>query len=335
MSKYLSLFVFPVLSALALKLTFGNLMEAGMQPYIEQNCPPLPTSAQPHRLNYTGFDSVDGAICGLVYFFHLALTPDVLPFLTYFMGNFMPLAALLSFESFRQGRHPLLAFPVVFGLLMQVMTVGAKTPIYWLIFILTGAAQRQVDGPKTTITSAHAQSVAFGLFIGAVVPTVCLVVLEDSHVTAIWQLFPLWQYLAQSAHLLVCPASTHKESGYPWVQALYIAAFVFGSSVHVGTLAKANTLEGVKAALMPSLNSLNSAPPHLKVKDFLQWDAFFGFSSTLLATLWFAENASQIMVIALWNIFASVLLGPGAAIAAIALWRESNLHRSSPKEKSQ
>jgi hypothetical protein len=70
-------------------------------------------------------------------------------------------------------------------------------------------------------------------------------------------------------------------------------------------------------------------------RDFLQWDGVFGFGSTLLATLWFAKNTSQFFGILLWNVIASVVVGPGAAIAAVALFREAQLHAfAGEKQKS-
>ncbi|KAJ7724187.1 hypothetical protein DFH07DRAFT_897339 [Mycena maculata] len=340
LNTYIPLVVFPVLSALALKLTYGNVVEAGLLPIIDQNCPAQLTSLEltPHRLDYLGVPSVDQRICGFVSFFHLALTPEVLPFLTYFMASTMALLAIPAFESWRAGRHSILALPVLFGLMMQIMTVGAVLPLYWLIFILTGTAQRRGRGEDTKISAAHAQAVIFGLNLGAGIPSVCLLVLQDPHVTALWQLFPLWQFLAQSGHLLVRRPSADPGSGYSWIRALYIGAFIIASSTHVGTLARAETLEGIKAVFLPSVAPLTSAASNLKALDMLQWDAFFAYTSTLLGTVWFAEDARQAAGIILWNVIGSIMVGPGAAIAAVALWRESHLHPSArveAKEKSK
>ncbi|KAJ7491267.1 hypothetical protein FB451DRAFT_636562 [Mycena latifolia] len=337
LTTYIPLVVFPVLSALALKLTFGNLYASGFLPTIEEGCPAelLSLELTPHRLSYLGVPSVDQAICSVVVVFHLALTPQVLPFLNYFMGTTMALLAIPAVEACRNGRHSILALPVLFGLMMQLMTVGAVLPIYWLVFILTGAAPRLADGENTHISSAHAQAVAFGLTVGAGIPSVCLLVLQDPYVTALWQLFPLWQFLAQCAHLFFRRPSAHSGSGYSWVGALYLGAFIVASSTHLGTMAKAKDLEGVKAIFLPSVAPLTSAAPNMKVLDLLQWDGTFAFASTLLGTLWFARNSRQAICIALWNVVGSVVVGPGAAIAAVALWRESYLHSESSTEEKE
>ncbi|KAJ7273124.1 hypothetical protein C8J57DRAFT_1506671 [Mycena rebaudengoi] len=336
-STYIPLVLFPTLSALTLKLTYGNLYASGFLSTLEEQCPSHLESLEltPHRLPYTGVSSIDKGICSIGFFFHLAFTPAVFPCFTYFMGTSTSLLALPAFESYRNGRHPALALPVVYGMLMQVMTVGAVQPLYWLIFILTGSGQRQAGGEKTKISQAHAEAVIFGLVIGAAIPSICMIVLQDTYVISIWQPFPLWQFLAQSAYLLARPHSAHPESGYISVRALYIGVFILASSIHITTLSKAG---GVKTMFLPSVVPLTSAAPNLQVLNLFQWNTFFSFASVLLGTMWFATNRRQAVCIALWNIVGSVLVGPGATIAAVALWREANLNLQSfvkPQSKSK
>jgi hypothetical protein len=160
----------------------------------------------------------------------------------------------------------MLALPMLFGVLMQVLTVGAILPIYWLLFILTGAAQRRASGQNTIISSAHAQAVVFGLTVGVGIPSLCFLMLQDPYVTALWQLLPLWQQLAQSTHLLIRRPSAHPESGYSWIRALYIGVFIMASSTHIGAVAKAKTLDNIKAVFLPSVAPpLTSAASNMKV----------------------------------------------------------------------
>ncbi|KAJ7273017.1 hypothetical protein C8J57DRAFT_264216 [Mycena rebaudengoi] len=316
----LPMVLFPALSVLAFRFTLGHMITSGLGLTLKQQCS---VTGSAYRLVYTGIPVVDQRLCGLVSLFHLALTPEALPFVATFMVSAVPLLALPAFESVRNGRPALLALPVVFGLVAQLMTVAVIWPMYWLIFILTGAAQRR---PGTHISKAHAQAVVFGITSGAAVPTLCLTVLEDPYVTAVWQFFPVLQWLAQSAHLLVRHPSANAKSGYSWIRALYIGAFMLSAATHIAALSKAQNLENIKALFLPSLVPLTSAAPNLQVRNFLQWDAVFAFGSTLLASVWFAQNAQQAVTIVLWNITGTILVGPGAAIAAVALWRESYLH---------
>ncbi|KAJ7221740.1 hypothetical protein GGX14DRAFT_492694 [Mycena pura] len=322
--------VFTSLSILALKLTVGNFI-ASAQPGEQKQCPTV-LSSTPYRQEYTGLPSVDLALCEFVAFFHLALTPDARPLLSYFFGNALALLAIPAVEAFRPGCSTFLTIPVLFGLAAQVFTAGATFPIYWLAFILSGAAHRRplAGTPSTAVSPAHAQAVVFGLAIGAVVPSMCLLVLQDPHVTALWQLFPLWQFLAQSAHLFVRRRAASPESGFSWIQGLYIAAFMISSSTHIATLAGSSDL---RAVFLPSIAPRTNAPLELKVLDLFQWDFFFAFLSTLLGTVWFAKTTRQALCIVLWNVVGSVIVGPGAAVAAVALWREAYLHPESDDKK--
>ncbi|KAF7359271.1 Citreoviridin biosynthesis protein D [Mycena sanguinolenta] len=312
LSTYVPLVVFPAISAAALKLIFGSFVASGLDQELRLQCPTALSESMPYRLEYLGLPAVDGTLCALVAFFHLAFTPAVRPLLTYFFSTSIPLLALPALEAVHSGRPAILALPVLLGLAGQMFTVGATLPLYWLLFILSGAAQARPAAEasqSTMISTAHVQAVSFGIIVGAGAPS----------------LFPVWQFIAQMGHLIVRPPpkSGAAANGFGWVQALYVASFIVGSSIHLGTLAAATSWRDV---FLPSLEPRVGVAPELKVLDFLQWDCFFGFSSTLLATLWFARTASQALTIALWNVLGSVIVGPGATIAAVALWRESYLH---------
>ncbi|KAJ7184318.1 hypothetical protein C8R46DRAFT_457470 [Mycena filopes] len=338
LNTYIPLILFPVLSALALKLILRNLdTAAGLTPYLEHQCSPpsLHESPHPYRLSYTGLDALDATVCGFVAFFHLALTPTVRPLLTYFLGTSLPLLALPALEAHRRGHSAILSLPVLVGLAGQLFTVGAVLPLYWLVFILSGAAHVAPSPSRTTqISSAHAQATVFSLFIVGVI-SACLLVLSDPHVTALWQLFPLYQFIAQTVHILVRPLANSTAHGFGWIQALYVTSFIAGSSLHLGTIAAAPSVASVFLPRMgpPAVR----VTPELLVLDVLQWDSIFAFGSTLLATVWFARTTRQALAIAVWNVVGSVVVGPGATIAAVALWRESHLHpeTETAKEKSE
>ena len=56
--------------------------------------------------------------------------------------------------------------------------------------------------------------------------------------------------------------------------------------------------------------------------------------SNLLGTLWFASSAKQAALMVLWDLLASVVVGPGAAISGVLLWRERRLN-GAPEEASK
>ncbi|KAF7294721.1 Citreoviridin biosynthesis protein D [Mycena indigotica] len=323
-SMSLAFVVFPLLSALALKQTAGNAFLAGLGPIVQKQCPAMFLSAEltPYRIPYTHISAVDSTFCNFVAFFHLAFTPEVRPLLEYFFGTAFALLAIPAFEAARPGRHSSLALPVIYGLCMQLFTVAAVLPIYWLVFIFTGAHRREPQAGISMISAGHAQAIVFGLIIGVAVPSACLLVLQDATVTALWQLFPVWQYMAQSFHLLL-RRPVPQESGFTWIQVLYAATFMLASSTHLAFVFGDNNL---KAMFVPSFAPRIGAAPNLQVLDLLQWDMGLAFVSTLLATISFGKTTTQRFRILLWNIVSSFVVGPGAAIAAVALWRESQLH---------
>ncbi|KAJ7666032.1 hypothetical protein DFH06DRAFT_984647 [Mycena polygramma] len=268
----------------------------------------------------------------------VALTaPTVHPLLSYFLGTSFPLLALPALEAVRPTRPALLALPVLLGLAGQVLTAGSVLPPYWLLFILSGAARAapSLSTPRA-LSAQHTRAVIFALLLGAGVPSALLLARHDTYATVLWDLFPLWQFFAQTAHLFVRPSRRDTvqpaNAGWGWVQALYIGAFVISSSVHVATLI---TTPSLRAVFLPSIAPRVGAAPELQALDLLQWDVVFAFGSTLLATLWFARTARQLAGILLWNVVGSIVVGPGAAIAAVALWRESYLHSPVENKKSE
>ncbi|KAF7305154.1 hypothetical protein MKEN_01230600 [Mycena kentingensis (nom. inval.)] len=304
MSTTTALVIFSVLSALALKQTGGNAVASGLAASLEQQCS---AALSPHRLPYVGIPAIDDALCGFVTFFHIAFTPKVRPVLHYFFGNALVLLAIPALEAARPGRHYLLGLPVLYGLAMQLFTVP--------FCLYTGSS---------SFSQTPTNGLAFGIFIGAAVPSACLILLQDPKMTALWQLFPVWQFAAQSAHLLVRRSAVH-GSGFPWIQALYICAFLVASSTHVATVFGGPDL---KHLFVPALSPRIGAQTTLQVLDLLQWDMLFAFASTLLGTVWLGRTRREVLLIALWNVVGSALFGPGAAISAVALWRESHLHRA-------
>ncbi|KAF5373138.1 hypothetical protein D9758_001723 [Tetrapyrgos nigripes] len=322
----LPIVTFPVLAAFALNFVVGHTQSSGWGEKLRIQCE---SSETPYALPYSGITQVDGALCILVSVFHASFTSVSLPFTFWFLISAVPVTAFLYVEAFRR-RVPSLPikYPIIPGILMQTATFGATIPMWWLFAILTGVTNLRPSSATTTVAQGHALAIAFGIFIGMFIPTISMFALLDPYVTAVWQFFPLFVSFAIAAHLLVRPTSKDQESGHTIISILYIASFIFSSSVHLAVVSsRLHDLGRLKAFFFPSTSVLDlSLNDDLHALHLLQWDALFGFGSAILGTLWFARSRMQLLGLLAWHIVAIPVMGPGAAITGVALWRESHLN---------
>lgn len=325
----LALIVFPSLTALAVSVIFGRFKSAGVDLQLRQHCLPVGGSVPTtYLLQYTGLRALDKILCPLVTFFHnLMDSPTSLSFLGYAIGTSGPLITLPLLESYRLGRSSFVAYPVIWGLLSQIATVGITYPLYWLVFILAEGTKKQRSSHVRSLTQADAEAIVFGVLVGAVIPSVAMLVLADAHVTAMWQLYPVFVSIAQLLHLWARPSANHPQPGTATLQALYLGLFMVSSSLHISTLWPIrNDFEAIKSLLLPSTSPLHpSESINNHLLEFLKWDVIIGYSATALAMLWFARGIKHFVMILLWYVFAIPLLGFGAAVMGVAIWRDGVL----------
>jgi hypothetical protein len=331
-----ALLIYPSLAALAFHFIFGHASQSGLLEKLKVQCPPVSLGdATPYRLQYTGNQSIDEGLCGIVSFFHASFGPEVAPFLTYFLVSGAPIVTHVYLESCRPNRPLILAYPLIFVLGMQILSFGATFSVYWMLFIISGAAQSPKLGRQTIVTKAHVQAILFGIIIGMIILSGCMLVLQDPYITAIWQVFPVVVSVASFVHLLVRPVSLYPDSGFEIIRGFYISSFIIISSIHLTLLTSKNADE-LKTLLLPSIQILPSSTfTELQALNLLQWDAVFGLLASLLGTIWFGKNTKQILGLLAWNLLASPLVGPGAAFSAAALWREGRLHEKIDNVKTE
>ncbi|KAK0457769.1 uncharacterized protein EV420DRAFT_1764708 [Desarmillaria tabescens] len=317
----LPLLLFPALTVLEVTNILPSIQFLG--PEIRSSCKP----GSPHFIPHTNNDLFDTRLCGLVSVFHVAMKPELTPFLVYFIGTLAPVAVLFqSFESARKRRRFTTSHSaLLFGTLGQLVTFAAVMPFYWICEILSGRTKRRTG----KVTQAHAEAAVFGLFIGWVIPSVAMVAMADPGITGLWQFAPIIGFIAGSIHLLFRPPTVHSQSGFRTVQAAYIGAFLVASSIHLSTVFKFRSLDDALAFFFPAMYAV--APTEVVLRhtaNIFQWDFAVGSGSCLLGSLWFAQSVSQLLGLVAWIVVGSVVFGPGAAFAAIALWRESRLSES-------
>ncbi|KAI0273828.1 hypothetical protein BC834DRAFT_966294 [Gloeopeniophorella convolvens] len=325
--KILPFVLFASLSYGGNHFLLGHLIKSGGAAAIEGQCPP---NSGTYNVRYTGVGVVDTILCIPVTFFQANYDPDTLPFSTDFGASWTSLIALSFVEAARQGRSIFLAFPAVIGLLCQLQGAGVIFPLFWILLILSGHARLSKSAAR--IDQANAEAQLFALFIGFLVPSATLIAMQDPGVTALWQFFPLLMSVARSGHLFFRPSLRYATSGYRTVQATFVFTFLLSAISHTAVFWPArHDVAQLKYLYVPPIAAPDPAKTslHLATHIFLKWDAIFTLGSGLIGTLWFAQDAQQAVAIALWNVIATALAGPGAAISGVLLWRESKLNGAS------
>ena len=255
------------------------------------------------------------------------VSPTHFSFLKYFLGNGAPFVILPIVEAYRTGQNRLLAYPLIWGLASQFFTLALTTTLYCFVFLLLDGVERGRKSDIRLITQADAEAIVFGIIGGSVIPTTAMVVLQDPYVTAIWQLYPVYVYIAHFLHLQIRPASKYSQSGHRTIQALFIGFFIISSSIHISIVWPIiNDYDTLRELFIPSVSMLDpSTELTLQVLDLLKWDFAFSFGSVVVTSLWFASNLKQFMAIIAWYIGAIPIIGFGAAVIGVAAWRDNVL----------
>jgi hypothetical protein len=321
--------IFLPTAAAAAYFIFVHYVASGVQPYTTIRCSYSTSEDFIYRLPYTPWPIVNEALCGVVATFHAGMaSPEGLTFLKSFAVWFAPVAFFILVEACRPGQSKLLSSSLLIGVLYQVASGGVVISLYWLVFVLAGAHHLNRDTTRHFgyIKQGKAEALAFGFLVGTVIPSAALLSLEDPYVTAMWQPFTVFTSIACHIHHLIRPSQKTQQSGFTILQVVYLGIFILSSSFHVSTMWPLISEPGaLHATFIPSLYPISSSPldPTAAAHQLLQYDAIFSVSSTILGTLWFASNLRQFVGLLAWYIFASPVVGPGAAISAVMLWRES------------
>jgi len=281
-------------------------------------------------VRYIGLGPIDDFLCVLVTFFQSSFDPTIFLLTADFAASGVTPLALTFVEAARSGRSTVLAFPTILGLFYQTRGAGIAFPCFWLALILFG--HTHLDRVAARIDQARAEAALFAILAGYALPTALMLTLQDPIVTAAWQFFPIWMWVAQAAYLfMIRPSSRYNTSGYWTVQATFICTFIASATSHIAVIRATNDLGLLRDLYVPPVVASNPAITSVQLAThvFLQWDAVFTMGSSLLGTLWFASNPKQVVLIALWNAIATVVVGPGAAVSGVLLWREWALNGTS------
>jgi hypothetical protein len=334
--------LFPTLSALATTYIFGHVHKSGLGSALEGLCSAQTGSSEnPYKLSYSiGIAAVDKVLCNLVTFFQFAIQPDEdepLPrlFTSYCLGNLLPLFTIIVVEMQRYrlsarttgkwNGNPFLSSFSLVGAICQNVTVAITVPIYFTMNILFGSAR----GRKDMLTKQHVEAIMFGILIGYIIPSIGMLVLNDPHVTAIWQFFPIIVSMFKHVHLAVKrPREEGVGKAHSAVRMLYLITGIVASSINVALVwpkLASLDLDSLKLLLVPAgLYGYTWATMAGETMELLQWDLMFASIATIFWTFWLVAGGWRRGAwVAAWYAVAVPLVGPGAAVAGVAMWREA------------
>ncbi|KAF8920556.1 hypothetical protein CPB85DRAFT_1248116 [Mucidula mucida] len=254
--------------------------------------------------------------------FHAALEDKQVasPFNTYFLLTFLPVLMFFIFlESGRTRSASVWSYAgLAVGCCAQVVTFAVTTPIFWLYFILVAGQHK--GGPS----QAHAGASVLGMVMGWVVPSLLLITQEQPIVTLLFQPAPIYAFASQIVYsFFIAPQSSKSALGTGVAQVAYVAWFMIAAGIHVNmALSHFTDCEGFSRFFIPTM-VLTDAPR--AILNIFQWDFIFAVGASVVGTLWFAHGVTEVVGLLIWYPFASVIVGPGAAFSAVALWREGRV----------
>ena len=316
-------------------------------------------SSKAYLRSYTFISSIDYMVCHLTAFFHLLLdSPFHAPrnFMSYLFGTALPCVINPFIEAYRyRGKqHWLLRYPEFWFMLAQIVSVGLMSTIYWLLLLISRARSSEAEennkrtnsGTKNSKKTylgrekiaklmglAQVEGLAFGLAIGAILPSVATVLHNDPFTTWVWQFYPAFIALARAMYISFRTPHTDSENQTEAVKphsqnaicTLYIACFLIASIIHirfVWPLFQDNDWKMQITDFLIPLRPTTGAHPSRHAHNFFKWDYALAYGSILLGLLWSARNFGQVVMMLLWYAIATPAFGVGGAVMGVLAWRD-------------
>ncbi|KAL4804724.1 hypothetical protein BDV18DRAFT_142388 [Aspergillus unguis] len=321
----------------------------------------------PLRKVYTGFAPIDEVLTILTVFFWPTTNGSNLSLLVHtigFSGTFGSAWVLVILESWRRGNAwKAAAFPMIFGLLAQVLTFAFAAPLYCAVQLFTSVTAVKPTAENVRVPRAVLKAIPFVFFVGYMVPSGLLLLPVSEEVTtdlkqviiAIWQPWPAYvSILLTIVHVLFSPftVNDHAVKGgratlrsLRWVYAFAFAHTTVGHMVSwilplTAAFAPNLIMPEYRHALHPSVvfdvPKPWEAPTMVEdvgagVHGFLRWDYIIGPTGILLWAISLYRNAHRVVYgragcigLAVKVAALSVLTGPvGAAVEL--MWERDEL----------
>ncbi|KAL0936021.1 uncharacterized protein CTRU02_208236 [Colletotrichum truncatum] len=306
---------------------------------------------------FTSVKQLDALLTLLVRFFQPIVTGNDLPltlFCVFMGGQVLALHMLILIEGMRFGsRGKIISYTSAWGILWQLITIGATLPVYFLVWLWTsgvsGATTPDAYAAAISIDQVEARAITGAWTFGVLLPSIFaglpsprIISQQMQEVAlAVWQGFPLWTglwqvFLAGLVRLLdLIPEAIrdkpetkigrfHKIYAYTLT---FVALSYYGTFGYVYFKAGASPVELLKDILRPTSpwDSTPMASVEKGTLTLLQWDLYCSVSATwtwiayvAYARAGFGQVIVDLVKGALW----SVVVGPGGAALAVIWGRD-------------
>ncbi|KAL3486020.1 hypothetical protein BJX62DRAFT_216002 [Aspergillus germanicus] len=291
----------------------------------------LPASDAALRTVYTGIASLDELLAVLTVFFWPTTDGSNLSLLVHsiaFSGTFGSAWILVSLEAWRRGNAwRIVAFPMVIGLLAQVMTFAFAAPLYCAIQLFTSVTAVKPTAENIRVPRAVLNAIPFVFVVGFMLPTGLLLVPVSEQVDtdlkqliiALWQPWPAYvSILLTIVHVLFSPFTRNDhtiEGGRPTLRSfrwVYAFAFALTTISHITSwviplatvaaprLFKEEYLEALHPLVVFDIPKPWETPTLVEdigagVHAFLRWDYIIGSAGILIWTVSLYQTAHRVV----------------------------------------
>ncbi|GFG18757.1 hypothetical protein IFM5058_09331 [Aspergillus udagawae] len=326
--------ILPLLSVFALYAIFYFAEINGLNRLAHEaiSTKTLPGTNELLRTVYTGIEQVDVVLAALTTFFWPA-TDGSNPTLTLhsiaFSGTFGAAWTLVTLESWRRGNAwTIAAFPMMFGLVAQVLTFAFATPLYCAFQLYSSITARNPNAENIRIPRSVLNAIPVVFILGFMVPSLLMILPVSEHVTvdmkqifiASWHPWPAYVAIALTIINAVfgpfVSSDRSVEGGRANLRSLrFVYAFAFANAALTHLISWIVSMATVLAPvifekrLLAALHpfkvfeiALPWTKPTLQVSDigagvhvFLRWDYLIGSAGVLVWALSLYKTAHLVV----------------------------------------
>jgi hypothetical protein len=312
----------PLFSA-AVWTTTGQLLLSGASKllFAPDGCPYPATYRSESQIRYTGIPPIDHFGCVGAEMMKASLFRHVQPFTIHLHAALAALTMVINIEGLRKD-GPSRWFPYLVALGGMSTNAGIGLTFGWLFMFLS--PYRHARRP---LTREMAEAMFISLIFGYVLPSAVMIATVNEYAIFVWMQYPNLIMIVQALWLYIRPATN--ESGFFTTQFALFTVLIASSIVHLTMLvnyAPRTSLEDF-VAWLPSwrISNVEALTTENLLLSFLQWDAFFSYTSGIVAGFLYADSWPEFLLYGMATPMVLLGFGPGAVIAAMWMWREWKL----------